>query len=270
MSFILDALKKSELERQRQAAPGLIEAATLKARPRFPPWAIALAALLTVNLLVLAFVASRSGLIGRHELAATPAARGLSPATLPSSSPTHAAPPAARASAVAGDNGAGAASSAAGTTANASRVANAGVPASTGVPANTGVADGNAHFSPMEGAPEYAPEIPVAQNETPAISPPAPHPARAHEKPFQPPAPVDEGPPDEVLPSISEINMTGPELHLDVHVYATQPAERFVYINMRRYHEGQVLEEGPTVERIRRDGVVLSYQGIRFLLPRQR
>ncbi|MGO9931357.1 MAG: general secretion pathway protein GspB, partial [Steroidobacteraceae bacterium] len=74
-------------------------------------------------------------------------------------------------------------------------------------------------------------------------------------------------------PSISEINLTGaqslPELHLDVHVYATKPADRFVYINMRKYHEGAALQEGPTIERIRRDGVVLQFQGLRFLLPRQ-
>jgi general secretion pathway protein B len=60
-----------------------------------------------------------------------------------------------------------------------------------------------------------------------------------------------------------------PELHLDVHVYATSPADRFVYINMRKYHEGAALEEGPTIERIRRDGVILSYRGLRFVLPRQ-
>jgi general secretion pathway protein B len=77
----------------------------------------------------------------------------------------------------------------------------------------------------------------------------------------------------EVLPSISEINLTGqqalPELHLDVHVYATKPAERFVYINMRKYREGATLTEGPVLERIRRDGVVLDFQGLRFVLPRQ-
>jgi general secretion pathway protein B len=77
----------------------------------------------------------------------------------------------------------------------------------------------------------------------------------------------------EILPSISEISLTGaqalPELHLDVHVYATDPADRFVYINMRKYHEGSVLQEGPRIELIRRDGVVLNFQGLRFLLPRQ-
>jgi hypothetical protein len=60
-----------------------------------------------------------------------------------------------------------------------------------------------------------------------------------------------------------------PELHLDVHVYATKAGDRFVYINMRKYHEGSSLPEGPVVEHIRRDGVVLNYQGLRFILPRQ-
>ena len=77
----------------------------------------------------------------------------------------------------------------------------------------------------------------------------------------------------EVLPTISELDLTGanalPEMHLDVHVYATKAAERFVYINMRKYREGATLAEGPVLERIRRDGVVLDYHGLRFVLPRQ-
>jgi hypothetical protein len=78
---------------------------------------------------------------------------------------------------------------------------------------------------------------------------------------------------DEMLPSISELNLSGnqalPEIHLDVHVYATRAADRFVYINMRKYREGAVLQEGPTLEHIRRNGVVLNYHGLRFLVPRQ-
>jgi len=38
---------------------------------------------------------------------------------------------------------------------------------------------------------------------------------------------------------------------------------------MRKYHEGNTLQEGPVLERIRRDGVVLNYQGLRFIVPRQ-
>jgi general secretion pathway protein B len=77
----------------------------------------------------------------------------------------------------------------------------------------------------------------------------------------------------EVLPSINDIDLANQPalagLHLDVHVYATKPSERFVYINMRKYREGSTLAEGPVLEQIRRDGVVLDYQGLRFVLPRQ-
>ena len=66
MSFILDALKKSELERQRQNVPGLVDSGVAKPRPRLPTWAIALGLLLGVNLLVLLFVLMRSFLGSPH------------------------------------------------------------------------------------------------------------------------------------------------------------------------------------------------------------
>ena len=52
MSFILDALKKSETDRQRQTSPALFEVKVAAPRRRFPVWAIALGVLLGVNLLV--------------------------------------------------------------------------------------------------------------------------------------------------------------------------------------------------------------------------
>jgi len=233
MSFILDALKKSELERQRQSVPGLVDSGVARPRPRLPLWAIALGLLLAVNLLVLLFVLTRSFL--------------SSPRTPGALAPAIAAPPAVAAP-----------------------------------PAR------NDHFDPLE-APVYAPEIPVAS--IPVASPlpaAAGAPAPEFAKPMNAGAPVsnkvrrrdplltDEDykvNDDEVLPTINEITLTGaqalPELHLDVHVFATRPAERFVYVNMRKYHEGATLQEGPVIERIRRDGVILNYQGLRFLLPRQ-
>ena len=59
MSFILDALKKSEHERQRQTNLGLVESGVVRPRPRLPMWALALCILLGVNLLVLLFVLLR-------------------------------------------------------------------------------------------------------------------------------------------------------------------------------------------------------------------
>jgi general secretion pathway protein B len=243
MSFILDALKKSEIERQRQNVPGLMDTRIAARRSRLPGWAIALAVLLGINLIVLLVVLTRSG--------------GKEPAVA--------------------------------------------VPPVAAVPAAPAAPD---HFSPLDAAPQYAPEIPVApaenapqeraamENTAPTrVAPLAPPISVAGTgRGFRRPDPIlteaqnreearEEAAEDarenngEVLPSINEINLTGaqalPEMHLDVHVYATKPAERFVYINMRKYREGAILQEGPTVERIRRDGVVLNFQGLRFVLPRQ-
>jgi general secretion pathway protein B len=228
MSFILDALKKSEIERQRQSMPGLIDAPTTSRRARLPLWAILLGCLLAINTVVLIVVLMRSG--------------------APSAAST------------------GAASSA----------RHEAVPADLKPPAV------DEHFSPLSQAPVYAPEIPVPPAETASSAELAAAATRAIAQRAAPhaarrPDPVlieeEASDNDEVLPSINEVNLTGAqalaEMHLDVHVYATKPADRFVYINMRKYHEGNTLQEGPVLERIRRDGVVLNYQGLRFILPRQ-
>jgi general secretion pathway protein B len=57
-----------------------------------------------------------------------------------------------------------------------------------------------------------------------------------------------------------------PPLHLELHAYSERPAERFVFINGRKYVEGETLAEGPRLVAIQRTGVVLSQQGRRFLL----
>jgi general secretion pathway protein B len=222
MSFILDALKKSELERQRQTVPGLMDTRLIPRRRTLPRWAIALGVvLLAINLLVLTYVLMRKS---------TPAPQAPQSVQTPQPAPAP------------------------------------------------------EHFSPLDAAPVYAPEIPVAAQidrpdvvdksavaDRPAVAMPAVHPARQADPLLSNEDTQSDN--QEVLPSISELSLSGaqalPDLHLDVHVYATRAAERFVYINMHKYHEGSALQEGPTVERIRRDGVVLNYQGLRFILPRQ-
>ena len=235
MSFILDALKKSETERQRQSMPGLVDSGVARPRQRLPTWAIALCLLLGINLIVLLVVLV-------HGWMAPP------PAPLPAQA--HREPTA--------DGGSPAAES------------------------------GDRHFSPLDApqaAPVYAPEIPVPAAGNPPSSPAAGgrQPTLGSASPATHAAPHRRDPvlnnedykaaDEEVLPSINEINLTGadalPELHLDVHVFATKSSERFVFVNMRKYHEGATLQEGPIIERIRRDGVILNYHGLRFLLPRQ-
>ena len=79
MSFILDALKKSESDRQRQHGPALFEVRVAPPRTRLPPWAIAIALLLAVNLGVVMWM------LLRHQLrtGAPAAAIATMPDTVP-------------------------------------------------------------------------------------------------------------------------------------------------------------------------------------------
>ncbi len=60
MSFILDALKKSESERQRQAGPALLEMRIIPPARGLPIWAIVIGAILLVSVGVLGWLALRS------------------------------------------------------------------------------------------------------------------------------------------------------------------------------------------------------------------
>jgi general secretion pathway protein B len=275
MSFILDALKKSELERQRQTIPGLMDAGPLERRPRFPLWAVALVVLLGVNLAVLLIVLLRSTPSSTHAVPGMGPPLASAPAGLPSgaSSPATSAP-AASASAV-----------------SASAEARA-TPAPRAVesPPAEPPARAAKHFSPLDATPVYAPEIP-ADNDAAAASagneraseatrpatlgraaPAGASPARGT-RGTDPVLTADGDKTEEALPTIGEIDLSGqpalPDMHLDVHVFAAKPADRFVFINMQKYREGAALADGLTLERIRRDGVVLNYHGLRFVLPRQ-
>jgi general secretion pathway protein B len=58
-------------------------------------------------------------------------------------------------------------------------------------------------------------------------------------------------------------------LRLDIHVYSQKPAERFVFINMAKYTEGDLLAEGPKLITINEAGVVLLHQGHEFQVTRE-
>ncbi|TDJ34276.1 MAG: hypothetical protein E2O56_02470 [Gammaproteobacteria bacterium] len=60
-----------------------------------------------------------------------------------------------------------------------------------------------------------------------------------------------------------------PPLALNVHMYTQDPAQRFVLINMRRYQEGDTMEDsGILVRQVVPEGVVLHLAGRDFLLGR--
>ncbi len=198
MSFILDALKKSETERQQQGSAEFSNVPTSSDKPNSARWLWLLAALLGINFAVLI------GILMRSEPAPTETVVGQS-----------------------------------------TQISN--VEESTESPL------------PNEAA-SFEEQIADAVEE--------------HEEleEFQEPAPPRPAS-KAIIPTIDQLRLNGSlqlaELHLDIHVYSEDPAGRFVFINMVKHREKSRIAEGPIINEITPDGVILSYQGRNFLLPRQ-
>jgi general secretion pathway protein B len=254
MSFILDALKKSESDRQRQSGPSLFEVKVAPPRRALPVWAVVVAALLAVNVIVI------SWMLLRHPAAQRPAAPGPAetlPAVAASRSITKDSAPA-RASAPASTSAAAASAPA----------ANAGPPLATpsAQPAPRRAGSESQPAAPAAtagGAGQSGPAMPGGAGGEPSDTAPAVEPAAVQGSGVPRGAAGD-------LPLYQQIVVSSglPELHLDLHVFAARPRDRFVMINMHRVGEGDSLPNGAQVDSIRPDGVVLSYRGTRFLLPR--
>jgi len=212
MSFILDALKKSETDRQQQTPAAFATVPSSDGRPRAPRWLMLLGVLLAINVIVLL------GLLLRSD----------------------------------GDT-----------------------------PADTAAVIAAVEKTPAAATADFAAQIEAARrNESQRRAPPPS--AQAPAVPVAPATGVNESatlpasntPAQQApgLPTIYELQAKGsitlPELHLDIHVYSEAPEDRFVFINMSKQREKSQLSEGPTVEEITPDGVVLDYRGTTFLLPR--
>jgi len=211
MSFILDALKKSETERQQQSSAEFSAVPTSPARPSVQRWIWLAGILLAINLAVL------TGLLLKSN-----------------SPPSHAA-----------------------------------VTFSEKVPDLTAVE--------TPSSPSFEEQVAAARR-TPPQKQDNKSVAAAGEEPREAIRPVlisqdpSAIPAADLYPSIQEYRASGatnlPELHLDIHVYSTEPEDRFVFINMTKLREGSQLAEGPVVTEITPNGVVLELQGQHFLLPR--
>ena len=210
MSFILDALKKSETERQQQGPSDFANVPSSHESTGAPRWLWALGLLLAVNLAVLL------GVLLRND----------SPESVPASAQASGAQqePVASASFSERIREAREKESATRTTAGPTteRATEPAVEEPTAVPAQ----------------PRPQPQFTVA-----------------------------------ALPTADELIANGQlqmaDLHLDIHVYSEKPADRFVFINMVRHREKSRLAEGPLVQKITPEGVILDYRGTRFVLPRE-
>jgi general secretion pathway protein B len=351
MSFILDALKKSESDRQRQSGPALFEVKVAPPKSGFPVWAIAIVALLVVNMIIVGWMLMRRASHGEDTAAtnsppaSTNMTAGAAPPTgtgAPQSSPSAGnmtGPPAAppfngasggnmSANSMPGANAPGSMSAANGPPGSMS--AGSTAPASGGLaPGNgespgggmsagnvispTGTTSPSGSMSPAGGqsgsgsAGSRGQSAPPSnqqgmgasqgrmsdrdQNE-PTLAGSAREAGGANEGGG---SNTEPGNPDDYAPAadagsplfkghVKRGTESGlqlyqdaavasggnlPELRLDLHVYATQPHDRFALINMHRVHEGDTLQGGVRVESITPDGVVMSHNGSRFLLPRE-
>jgi general secretion pathway protein B len=230
MSFILDALKKSENERQRQSGPALFEVKVPAPKARWPAWAFALAALLAVNIGVVCWLMLRQPSPGQAH--AAPLAQTQTAA--PTAAPVQAAvPPAAAAVPVVQPP-----------------VLAAEIPPSV-APAPVG---------------DTATEELNPDDYEPATEPPAIATTEPTAEARVTRGTIEGLPTYEQIASTPGNGL--PELRLDLHVYAAKPQERFIFLNMHRLREGDALPEGVRVDSITADGAVLSFRGSKFVLKR--
>jgi len=227
MSFILDALRKSETERQQQSTPGLADSRYIAPKKTRGIWTPLLLGVLAVNALLLAFVLLKKA---------------------PDNTSRQ-------------------------TAATSTTVRSLAIPPIREVREVRPLADEIPAKSAPVGTPTSSPERPVTQapgaaGPNASAVTPAAVPAAA-----QASAVISAESALEMYPSLQQLTVAGvlslPPLNIDLHVYSAKPAERFVFINMAKYTEGDRLSEGPTIEKITENGAVLNHLGNRFILERE-
>jgi len=216
MSFILDALRKSETDRQQQTGPGLadIQYRSLSTSKNF--WIPLLAIVLAINAIVLAWVIN-------SDSRDSDASGGLADQSIPSNSVES------------------------GETRSLSHEVIDSKNVTITAPVQTQVVT-SSQSNPT----------PQQFGADTTINPGA--------------GAAEAGAIREGLPSFQQLVLAGElsvqPMHLDIHVYSTAGSERFIFINMKKYQEGDNLAEGPSVEEITTTGVILNYRGKRFTLDR--
>ncbi len=235
MSIILDALKKSENERRRQERPGFADLPSAAPRTQMPPWILLSLGAASTLLVVLgiAFLYLQ--------------ARDVTP--------------------------------------------RADIPAASAVRSQDSTrASGTLEEDPWgdDVARDYAPTLPPERSVRSLARevPPTPAPTsnsgsatmtRPGESVATPPAAATRGTAEPAsatpdLPSAEELaargELTIPDLHMDLHVYDADPAQRLVFINGRRLRQGDEVSRDLRVHEILADGIVLQQGSTRFILPR--
>lgn len=235
MSLILEALRKSEAERQAASLPGLIgtpESFRGGARRRWN-WLWWLPLVLLLGLALGWWLP-----------------RWLDEPTQPAPAADSPAPPESEPSG-----------------------SDLAAPASPANPRARELAKHAEQLTPPPPAPTTAPAsapasaTPPTVQSTPAASPP---PIAAPPQADNPAASASETTPDAarlaLMPSAQRQLL--PALKLSVHVFNPDPARRFAIVDGRRVVDGDALGQGVTLREIRRDGLLLDVNGQPWLLER--
>jgi len=224
MSYILDALRKVERDRQRTRLPLLEELLDASATPRARLWPWLLGGALLVNAVVLAVLLVPHGRLGKPER--------LSPPDL-----TAARQPA-------------------GTTAALVQEERPGPPAPPAAPGAPAKQPAVKEVVPAQGP------VKGSATKTPAraVTPVRGMPAREA-------APAAAPPGEEAgLPGRERLLKAVAALKLTMLLHSGAAAERLALINGRKYLEGQKIDGTVLIEAITPKGVMLSYEGERYLL----
>lgn len=238
MSFILDALRKSDQQRLRGAPPTLLTAPALVAAPRRPAY--------WVQGLIAAVLVIAGVLIGwlrpwQSELPAVPEpvlqASAPMPAIpqAPSAMPQVPTPPV-QVSAV-----------------PPPAASVPAVAAPTQVDAAVATAQPTATTATAGVGPQSAPRAPAGSSVAAVKTPETRAPARAV--------------PQETL-TLRDLPLSVreelPEMRVLLHMYSPRREKRFVTINDRTLQEGESPAPGVTLDEITPDGMILSFKGYRF------
>lgn len=254
MSFILDALKKSENERQRQTGPGFATVPGSSSRRTRSPWPLVLAGLVAVNLAVLGYILLRDD----GDAVSSPLPQPSRPASAQTSGKTVSEAPASAARQT------------------PARVAAGGTPDKAGKAPQEDLLPGPSESGSAESTSTAA----VSQREVRGLEGEAA--VRLPSKVSSPQsadargdaAPVAAGSPkpaaDDSLPTANDLRLegflTGPPLHLDLHVYYPESQRRVVFISGNKYREGDRVQNGAVVREIVPQGVILEERGRQYLL----
>jgi general secretion pathway protein B len=258
MSYILDALRKAERERGITQVPNLMTVHDFRPKSRHRIWLLIGVLMLCAAALAWYFLPGHRTITGNSASGAgsraaqqsadaaaakNPDLRAITPAANLTNEP---AAPDTRAAGI--------------TQPQRAIVLSRAVPKKPGGE-QRGLAPASAQPVPERSSPKPAPVSPVTA--APAPQPP-PSPARSA-------AGESTSAPQAAAANPASLSEAMAMMNLSILLYSDTPAERIVFINGRKYVEGDHIDGKYFIENITLEGAVLSYQGERGILrPKQK